>query len=203
MSTIVTFSLQDSASPFLQMRKFSVDDYHQMIRSGILAEDEPIELLDGLIVTKMPRNPVHDLVIERADAVLRRCTGSGWRMRIQSAITTNDSEPEPDIAIIRGVIPPQVQTHPSPDQVALIIEIAGSSLENDRVTKGQIYARARIPTYWIVNLADRLIEVYSNPTSSGNVAGYDSREVYGEDESIALVLDGQMLGHIAVRDILC
>src|SRR5712691_10149151 len=88
--------------PSLPVRRFSVDEYHQMVRVGILTDEDRVELLEELIVPKMPHNPAHDNSVELADEVIRPWVPAGWRIRIQSAITTGDSEPEPDLAVVRG-----------------------------------------------------------------------------------------------------
>ena len=89
--------------PPVPVRRFTVDEYHQMIRAGILGEDDNVELLEGWIVPKMPRNPAHDALIAWVhNRVLAPRLREGWYCRGQSAITTPDSEPEPDLAVIRG-----------------------------------------------------------------------------------------------------
>src|SRR5438105_2876312 len=92
----------DFQIPRLPVRRFTVAEYHQMIAAGILGEDDKVELLEGLIVPKMARKPPHDAVLGIADDVIRARLPSAWKVRIQSAITTADSEPEPDIAVVRG-----------------------------------------------------------------------------------------------------
>jgi Uma2 family endonuclease len=184
------------------LRRFTVDEYHQMIRTGILSEDEPVELLDGWITNKMPRNPEHDLAVEKLDAAIRSRIPPGWRIRIQSAITTDASEPEPDMAIVRGPLPASATSHPRPGEVAMLVEVADSSLDYDRTMKGQAYAQAAVPIYWIVNLRERQVEVRTDPTGTGPTATYRSRQDYGETESVPLVLDGAEIGRIPARELL-
>src|SRR5690348_4645166 len=83
-------------------RRFSVDEYHRMIETGILNELDQVELLEGVVVVKMPRNPIHDATIELIEEALSRLLPAGWRVRVQSAVTFRDSEPEPDLAVVRG-----------------------------------------------------------------------------------------------------
>src|SRR5207249_5993402 len=122
-------------NPFLPppfpVRRFTVDEYHQMIQTGILQEDDPVELLDGWIVSKMPRNPPHDATIDIAQEVFRSVLPAGWRLRVQSAITTDSSEPEPDLAIVRGPAERYLSNHPKPPDIAVVIEVADSSLAQD------------------------------------------------------------------------
>src|SRR5262249_16346423 len=111
--------------------KFSVDDYHRMIQAGILTEDDPVELLEGGIVPKRPRNPPHDGTIQIAVEVIRQRLPAGWQVRVQSAITTADSEPEPDLAVVRGDTRTYLARHPGPADIGLLIEVA-NTLARDR-----------------------------------------------------------------------
>src|SRR5579872_6769024 len=128
--------------PPFPVRRFTVAEYHHMIRTGLLTEDDPVELLEGWLVPKMGCNVPHDLAIERVMETIR-ALAPGWRIRGQSAITLADSEPEPDVAVVRGPIPVQATHHPSPSDIALVVEVADSSL----LDKARIYARANIPVY--------------------------------------------------------
>src|SRR5689334_16606792 len=86
--------------PPILMRRWTVDEYHTMIRAGVFAHDERFELLEGWIVPKMSRNPPHDASMDQTHEEVRSRLPNGWRIRVQSAITTSDSEPEPDLAIV-------------------------------------------------------------------------------------------------------
>jgi hypothetical protein len=188
-------------SPY-PVRRFTVDEYHQMIQAGILTEDDPVELLEGWIVLKMPRNPPHDMGIELAeDAVLARLP-AGWRVRVQMAITTADSEPEPDLAVVRGSIRSNPGRHPVPEDIGIVIEVADTTLNRDRTDKSRLYARAGIISYWVINLVDRQVEVYTDPSGPDANPSYRQRRDYGIQDSVPFVLDGQQLGQIPVRDLL-
>ncbi len=188
--------------PPFPVRRFTVDEYHRMIQMGLLTEDEPVELLEGWIVPKMPRNPNHDATIELAQETLRGRLPPGWRVRVQSAITTADSEPEPDVAVVRGGPRERLSRHPGPQDIALLIEVADSSLAHDRDDKGHLYARARIAFYWIINLVDSQVEVYTDPSGPVPAPSYRQRRDYGVTDSVPLVIGGQEIGHIAVRELL-
>jgi Uma2 family endonuclease len=142
----------------LPIRRFSVAEYHRLIEIGILTEDENVELLEGWIVPKMPRNPPHDAGVETIRGVLSSRLPAGWSIRGQSAISTGDSEPEPDVAVVRGEPRTYRQRHPGPADIGLLIEIVDSSVNRNRGEKGLIYARAGILHYWIVNLVESWIE---------------------------------------------
>ena len=188
--------------PPFPIYQISVQKYHEMIQKGILTEDDPVELLEGWIVHKMPRNPAHDTAIDLTEAALRPLLPPRWRTRVQNAITTGDSEPEPDVAVVEGDLRAFATQHPGPSHVGLLIESADSSLATDRAEKGRIYARANIPLYWIINLVDRQVEVYSDPDPQADPPAYRRRETYVTGQTIPFVLKGQPIASIPVQDLL-
>jgi Uma2 family endonuclease len=181
--------------------RFTVGQYHRMIEQEILSENDRVELLEGRIVPKMPHNPPHDGTITRVQRRLARLLSEDWFIRVQCAITTKDSEPEPDLAIVKGPDDVYFTRHPVSRDIAFLIEVADSTLESDRSLKGLLYARARIPIYWIINLNDRLIEVYTDP-KGGKSAAYRRRVDYRIDAKVSLVVNGRQLGEIPVRELL-
>ncbi len=183
-------------------RRFSVAEYHKLIDIGLLTEDDNLELIEGYLVLKMSRNPPHDSCIHLALRMLLRCLPPDWSVRVQSAITLSDSEPEPDLAVVRGDERTYAARHPAPADVGLLIEVADSTLLGDRADKGRIYARAGIAVYWIINLIDRQVEVYSSPSGSAVSAGYGQRTDYGAADQLPLVLDGTVVASTPVRDLL-
>jgi Uma2 family endonuclease len=183
-------------------RRFSVAEYHKLIDIGLLTENDNLELIEGYLVLKMSRNPPHDSCIHLALRMLLRCLPPDWSLRVQSAITLSDSEPEPDLAIVRGDERTYAVRYPGPADVGLLIEVADSTLLGDRADKGRIYARAGIAVYWIINLIDRQVEVYSSPSSSGTSPAYGQRNDYGAADQLPLVLDGVAVASIPVRDLL-
>src|SRR5947207_2591394 len=98
--------------PPVPVHRFTVEEYHRLIEHGVLTEDDRVELLEGWIVPKMTHNPPHDATIQIVDEQLRPLLRRGWMLRIQSAITLIDSEPEPDLAIVRGNSRTFLQGHP-------------------------------------------------------------------------------------------
>jgi Uma2 family endonuclease len=192
-----------SAPPSTALRRFTVDEYHELIRIGMLKGDERVELLEGWIVHKMTHNPLHDVVVDRVQEALRdRVSRNDWRVRVQSATTTTDSEPEPDVVIARGPAERYLQRHPGPEDIALIVEVADSSLSRDRNQKLRLYARAGIAVYWIVNLPDSAVEVYSDPASANPVPEYRSLERFHKGDAIPLTVAGQNLEPVPVNEIL-
>ena len=179
-------------------RRFSVAEYHRLIDLGILTEDDDLELLEGYLVHKMAPDPPRDVAIQKTNKRLVRLTVPGWDVRWQSAITLAQSEPEPDFAIVRGDETAYLTRHPGPADIGLVIEVSDSTLPGDRDDKGPIYASAGIPIYWIVNVQDRRVEVYSAPL--GGV--YGRRADFGMRQAIPLILDGAIAGQILADEIL-
>ena len=132
--------------PPLPVRRFTVDEYHRLIEIGVLSEDDDVELLEGWIVPKMGRTPLHDAVISWIlNRVLTPRLPNGWFCRGQSAITIAGSEPEPDVSVVGGSELDYHNRHPAAAELALVIEVADSTLTRDRVFKTQIYASAGVP----------------------------------------------------------
>jgi Uma2 family endonuclease len=172
-----------------------------MIRTGILKEDDRVELIYGWIVDKMPQNSPHAAAVSRLQLGLPPVLGGEWVLRSQLPVTFVDSEPEPDAVIARGPVNRYDRRHPRGRDITAVIEVADTSLEDDRTVKGPLYARERIPTYWIVNVVDRQIEVYSQPRA-GKSPAYRHQQTYRPGEAVPLVLAGAPAGAIPVDDLL-
>ena len=200
ISTITPWS--GDLPPPLPLRKFRVDEYHRMIEAGVFEEDDPFELLEGWIVRKMPRTPSHDAIIDQAREIIESRLPAAWRVRVQSAITTEDSEPEPDLAVVRGPASRYLDHHPSPAEIAIVVEVADSSLAHDRGVKGSLYARAGMPHYWIINLVEARIEAYFDVADPSAPAAYLSRRDYLAGDSLPLWVEGRDAGAIPVNAIL-
>lgn len=145
-----------------RLRRISVDEYHRMIEAGILGEDEKVQLIDGMLVAMTPQGRPHAFVIQELNRLLVRALGDDFKVLTQLPLTLGgDSEPEPDLAVVRAQDAASRTAHPT--TALLVIEVAADSLRFDRRTKAALYARARIPEYWIVNLADASIEAHRDP----------------------------------------
>lgn len=184
-------SLAVPTDPIWRLR---VAQYRGMVASGILTEDDPVELLEGWLVTKMPKNPLHTLATQLTSSQLAAVLPMGWFVNVQEPVTTAASEPEPAVVIVRGQRRDDRERHPSPADVALVVEVSDTTLARDQTLKLQIYANARIPVYWIVNLPDQQLEVYSDPIG----AAYASRIVYRAGEMVPVLLDGKEAARISV-----
>ena len=182
--------------------KFSVADYHRLIDIGVLDENDRVELLEGLLVPKRSHGPLHDLAVELANERIRKDLPAGWRLRVQSAITTGDSEPEPDLAIVRGELRTAPRRHPLPTEIGLLIEVADTTLQNDRLRKTEIYGRAGILQYWIVNLQDRQVECYSQPTGPITNASYNLCDIQKPGGQLRLEFDGVVVATLDPSELL-
>ncbi len=186
----------------LTLWPLSVAQYHAMVRAGVLDEDDPVELLEGCLVYKMPKNPPHSVVTQLVADTLRRLLPTGWHVLVQEPITLGDSEPEPDIAVVRGALRDYLGRHPDPADLALVVEVADSTLRRDRGTKRRIYARAGIGCYWIVNLQERQLEVYTEPSGLARRPAYGTTQVWGEKAEAPVVLAGVTVGYLPVQAVL-
>jgi Uma2 family endonuclease len=192
----VTYGLDASIA------RFSVAKYQRMIESGALDKNDKVELLEGYVVLKMPRNPKHDSTIQRSQKRLLRIFPPGWDLRCQLAVTLADSQPEPDFAIVRGDETWYENRRPGPGDIGLLVEVADSSLLRDIADKARIYARAGIPCYWVINLVDWAIEVYTQPSGPTAAPSYASHVTVRPPDAISLALDGAPVVAIPAADLL-
>jgi hypothetical protein len=187
----------------LPIRRFSVDEYRRLHQAGILKEEDRVELLEGWIVAKMSRNPRHDAVITKLhNKLIGPLLPKDWFCRNQSAIQGDTTQPEPDLAVVRGAEFDYADRHPRPRDLALVIEVADTTLATDRALKGPLYARLGITASWIVNLSQAHVEVYTDPTGPDPDPSYQQRRDFGLAENVALLVAGQEVGHIPVREML-
>src|SRR2546425_3214062 len=144
--------------PHVRSRRWTRAEYDRLIGLGVLHEDERVELVGGDLVCKEPQAARHASAVLLVVEALRRSFGPGWQVRVQMPIAFgDDSEPEPDVAVVRGGPGDFFDDHPS--EAALVVEVALSSLDFDRGPKASLYARGRVPDYWIVDVDGRRLEV--------------------------------------------
>lgn len=197
-------------SPFAALERLDIDQYHAMIEAGILREGAPIELVDGLLIRKDRRDGSGDIMVvgprhaQSVKLLLREltalCSGRSLFVQSQQPVTLgDDSEPEPDVAIIRGAEQDYGERHPAREDVILVCEVADSSLPIDMGAKYAAYAQAGVQEYWVVNLRDRVVEIFVEPHPTDE--SYAQHLVVHEGEFIEFSLDEDQ--HvIAVKDIL-
>ena len=171
------------------LRRWTRHEYEWLIDHGFFDEDDPVELLDGLLLVKEPQHSPHRTGVLLVAKAVERAFGEGWFVQLQSPIILGHrSEPEPDVCVVRGAPRDYVDAHPR--RPALIVEVAQAGLQIARGRKAAVYARARIADYWIVNLVDRVLEVHREPARPGPARrswGYASIETLAADSAIAPV----------------
>jgi hypothetical protein len=201
MATVISIAppVAQSAEPSLY--RLTVDQYEHMANVGILRCGDPIELIEGLLIHKMTQNPPHTTVLELLGDLLRSRLPEGWRLREQKPIRLTDSVPEPDLVVVPGPATRYAKQHPLPIDIAIVIEVSDVTLRYDQETKKRIYARARLPIYWIINIPESKVEVYSQPRA-GKSPTYRHCQIYGRNEAVPFVIAGQELGPVPVRDLL-
>ena len=159
----------------------TVDEYHRMIEAGSLGEDDRVQLIAGAVIAMTPQAPAHALVIQNLTRLVARGLAADFALRPQLPLTLpDDSEPEPDLAVVRLEDARSREHHPR--TALLVVEVAGDSLRLDRQTKAALYARAGIPEYWIVNLAETTVEVHCDPDSE--MGAYRAKTIASSDGTL-------------------
>jgi Uma2 family endonuclease len=177
--------------------RFSVDDYEQMIESGILSENHRVELIHGEIIDKMPIGDLPAACVNRLNRLLAKTFGDAVLIAIQNPVRLVDSEPEPDLALLVPREDFYAAGKPRPADIMLLIEVSDTSLEFDRNVKRPLYAEAGIRELWIVNLVDDCLEVHRQPAADGRY--HDIRILRSGQEIEIAALTGSRL---AVADVL-
>ena len=145
----------------LTLRRWTRAEYDRLVDLGVL-HGEPVELIGGQLVVAEPQGSYHATAIGAVDDALRAALPPGWVVRAQMPVALDDeSEPEPDVAVVPCERADYRADHPA--RPALVVEVAESSLAFDRQDKGSLYARGGVHDYWIVNLVERVLEVYRDP----------------------------------------
>ena len=162
--------------PSVKTRRWRRVEYDRLVEIGIFS-GERLELLDGLLVVREPQGSAHAAIVAHIGRVLESAFGVGWHARLHAPLALDDdSEPEPDVAMVPGEPRDYVSAHPL--TAVLIVEVADSSLRLDRRFKSGLYARAGLPEYWIANLVDGVLEVHREPAPAADVAhGWRYRSV--------------------------
>jgi Uma2 family endonuclease len=186
--------------PEVPVKRWTVAEYHELIRLGVLQEGDPYELIEGWLVTKMTKNPPHESAVSYLSDVFVKSLPQNWRCRTQCAITLPDGEPEPDLAIVKGPQSRYRSQHPTPEDIAIVIEVSDATLAQDQGVKLRTYARAGIAEYWIVNLIDQQIEVYTQPRIEQNLPRYATKQVYSQGKLVSLVVDAVEIARVSASE---
>ena len=183
--------------------RLSVADYHDLGERGILTPDDRVELIDGYLVLKPMQNRPHATTVDRlTESSVLNLQKRPWRARFQLPVGIGTSEPEPDAVVVRGDARTFAQRHPQASEIALVIEVSDSTLRGDREVKGPISARAGIPIYWIVNLPEAKVEVYTLASGPSDDPKYSHRQDFTAGDPLPLMLDGQFIAQLSVAALL-
>lgn len=160
--------------PLRTQHRFTVKEYYRMAETGVLRPDARVELLDGKIIDMSPIGPFHGGLVTRLIRVFNLEAKGRWIVSSQNPIRLDDqSEPQPDVMLLKPVPDDYTNRHPQADDVFLLIEVSDTTLDYDRDEKLPAYGRAGIVEVWIVNLKDETIEIYRGP----HFTGYSSKLV--------------------------
>lgn len=149
----------------MRPRQWTRLEYDRLIETGFFQAGDKVELIGGQLMVAEPQGSRHAATVSLVADALRAAFGSGWYVMTQLPVALDDeSEPEPDVAVVRGSAREYWDVHPS--RPILVVEVADSSLALDREHKASLYARARVLECWIVNVDEDILEVYRQPVPS-------------------------------------
>ena len=162
--------------------RFTVDDYYTMAEAGILTHDERVELVNGEIIPMSPIGSRHASSVSALDHLMAAQLGRRALVIVQNPLhLASRAEPQPDVMVVGWRDDFYAERHPEPDDLFLLIEVSDSTLDYDRDEKLTMYAGADIPESWIINIPDRMVEVYTDP-SAGE---YRTRRVFSSQETVS------------------
>ena len=193
-------NLIESKQNYPSLYRLSVDQYHQIAQAGIIHSGAPVELIEGLLVRKMTIKPPHSACCDALRHLIDRGLPDGWYVSSDNPLNLAalDSEPEPDVKVVRGSYRDFFQRQPAPEDCAIVIEVSDSSYHYDRQVKWALYAAAGVPVYWIVDLNRGALEIHAEPSAEG----YRALAVLGPADEAPIVLDGREVARLRVAEIL-
>jgi Uma2 family endonuclease len=209
MSTIAQHSTPVTPAPVGPPKRWTIAEFDALVRDGHIREGSSTYLWDGEIIEPMAEKPPHLNAVTWLNRLLSaRIPDGAWTIYLNAPLELKEGyKPQPDLLILWGPLDDYAARAPVPADVALLIEVADSSYPKDSGPFLRTYAASGIPVYWIVNILERRIEVYTDPVSvAGQTPGYALRASYGLDERVPLFTRHQGVttefGDIGVRDIL-
>ncbi len=182
-------------------QRVTLEEYRRRAALGQVGDSSGFELLEGVVVAKSPQSLRHESALEKLQDVLR-VVPEDWMIRVQQSLALGDSQPEPDIAVVKRVLDGYVSAPPLGRDVVLVVEAADATLLNDRRLKQRIYSRAGILNFWVLNLLDSQLEVFSNPSGPVPMPGYQEHRIYRIEDRISLLIGLDDLGVIRVGDLI-
>jgi Uma2 family endonuclease len=176
----------------------TVEQYDQMVKHGILPQTNRLELIEGRIVEKDVKDPLHPVIVDLTRQAIEAILPAGWFVRKEDPVRIPDrrSEPEPDLSVVRGSIRDYAKRHPGPADVALVVEVTRSTIAKDRAL-ARTYGGGGIPAYWVVNVEKQRLEVYEAPVEGK----YAPPRSLSRKEGVSFMIDGRELGLIPVASL--
>jgi hypothetical protein len=200
--------LMPSPAAALSLYRMSYDLYERIAEAGLLGPKDRVILLDGFLVSQMPIGPSHSTSVALGQLAIQAEAPPGWYVRAEQPIILRDgprgdSVPQPDLAIVVGSILRYASRHPIPSEIGLVAEVA-TDLDAVRIDRAGLfrYAHAGIPIACIVNVADRLLEVYSEPSGPAADPVYRKSETLRPGQSLAGEIGNASTGPAALAPIL-
>ena len=186
--------------------RFTAEVYHRLVESGAFGDKSSMFLLKGQLVEKvsdMTKGRKHVFAHNRIGRILSRVIPDGYFVEQEQPVDLGkDSVPEPDLKVVRGDDEDYLERDPVAGEVPIVVEVADSSLPDDSGEMLRIYAAALIPVYWIVNIPNRRIDVYSRPISRSELSRYEEWQSFGIGDMVPVMIEGVEVGKIAVKDVL-
>jgi Uma2 family endonuclease len=176
----------------VRAKRWTREEYDRLAAAGYFDPEARLQLIQGEIVEMPRQSPAHATTIQRATKALETAFSDGYAIRVQLPLAlSQESEPEPDVAVVRGTIDDYADLHPT--TAVLIVEVADSTLGFDRTRKLAMYAQAGIPEYWILNLVDGVLEVYREPQGPA----YQTTMRLGSDDTLSALAAPAALVRVA------
>jgi Uma2 family endonuclease len=186
-----------------RLARLTVEKYEAMIASGAFTKNDRFELIEGSLVQKMTKYPPQTVTIGLCVNAIQRALPPGWHARKEEPvrIPIRNSEPEPDVSVARGQLTDYLAAHPGSDDIAMVVEVSDSSVEDDR-EMAVTYGGGGIPVYWLVNIPDRQLEIYTEPSGPSAPIGYRRCTVLHPGDQAPVVIEGTVVAQIPVADLL-
>jgi len=182
--------------------RLTARQFEKMVTAGAFPDRVRLELLGGVLYRKMTKNDPHDFAVGLLGSILNRLLEPAWFAREEKSVVLGKLwRPEPDVAVVRGPRQRYRDRAPRADDLGLIIEVSDVTYSTDRGVKWRRYAAVGIGTYWIVNLAQKRVEVYNRPSGRGQAAVFQDVQFLGTDAEVPVILDGREQGRVSVQDV--
>lgn len=181
--------------------RLSVAQFDKMVRDGTIGEDEPVELLNGVLIRTMPKNPSHRVALRKTIFALQATIPAGWHVaKEESLVVDPDSKWEPDAAVLRAALEFDASRDAAAADCCLVVEVSDASLARDRAETREGYARAGVPVYWIVDLVNGRVDVHGNlDPAAGHYLDLASHR---PGDAVPIVVDGREVGRVDAAELL-